>query len=641
MTYIIHFDIVAILLFCIAHVVFFKQKYRQGNASKTFSMLLHIALVASFLDILSSLSINYVEHVGRFAVCFITSLYYLANIALPLATAKYVWYQGGHSRPGRCLLAAFYLPWMISNLIVFSNPWTSIVFGLDAGLDYFHGPALAVLYGISILYLALSAIFLSSRKTMLSTGYRIVLYISLFLPLPAIALQHLFSGVMLVNFSSAVSLLLILFTIQNNRELVDAVSGLYNQEAFIRFVNGNFRMGGPFQILLLHIQNVQLLHHVRDVQYVMRLLRSVGVYLNWKCPSPAMCFYLESGSFIILLKQTVSLEENRRLLSEIQERFNRSWTLDDTENWLQLHSSLLLCPDDAEDVAVVLNYVEELRLKKGMDGHAGEYLADELRLVDRVRENRVEKAIAHALAQEKIRLVYQPVYSIKDKRFLYADAMMILRTEGVGKIPQSELVRVAEQNAQMHELGMLALSTLCEHIKRLQLVERGIEQVQIRLTGMQCMQSDLPQQVMGTLEAWDIPPERICFEITESAALHSPEMMSLNMRILSAQGISFALDDYGSGYTDFNYIMQLPFSIIKLDKKIIKAGFESKRGRVVLESTVELLRRLKRRIVAEGVETEEQAAVLAWLGCDYLQGYYLARPAELEAFEQFLDETTR
>jgi EAL domain-containing protein (putative c-di-GMP-specific phosphodiesterase class I) len=138
------------------------------------------------------------------------------------------------------------------------------------------------------------------------------------------------------------------------------------------------------------------------------------------------------------------------------------------------------------------------------------------------------------------------------------------------------------------------------------------------------------------MEAHQINPRYLCFEITETAAVNAPDIMHTNMKALSLQKTSFALDDYGSGFTDLNYIMVLPFSLIKLDKGLIHAGFKTGEGRIALESTIALIKRLGRSIVAEGVETEEQASALTMLGCDYLQGFYFSKPLNESDFLKLL-----
>ena len=113
--------------------------------------------------------------------------------------------------------------------------------------------------------------------------------------------------------------------------------------------------------------------------------------------------------------------------------------------------------------------------------------------------------------------------------------------------------------------------------------------------------------------------------------------MNSNMQNLVEKGISFSLDDYGSGYSNINYIINLPFHLIKMDKNIVWSAFDNERAGTVLESSVSMIQRLDLKIVAEGVETEEQKDALTRMGCEYLQGYYFSKPLPEKDFLEYLN----
>jgi EAL domain-containing protein (putative c-di-GMP-specific phosphodiesterase class I) len=155
------------------------------------------------------------------------------------------------------------------------------------------------------------------------------------------------------------------------------------------------------------------------------------------------------------------------------------------------------------------------------------------------------------------------------------------------------------------------------------------------------MQSDLPRQVFEVCEEFGVDPARICFAITETTAVNFPETMGINMTALNGRGVSFALDDYGSGFTDLSYVMNLPFGEIKLAQEVVLKGFESAKGSIALESTIALIRSLGRKIVAEGVETAAQAEALSSFGCEYLQGFLFSPPVEGADFGKLLEADAR
>jgi len=139
------------------------------------------------------------------------------------------------------------------------------------------------------------------------------------------------------------------------------------------------------------------------------------------------------------------------------------------------------------------------------------------------------------------------------------------------------------------------------------------------------------------MDKYKVKPETINLEITETAAVNSANILQVNMNKLTECGIKFSLDDYGSGYSTLDYINQLPFSLIKLDKVIIWDAFNNYRAGITLKHTVGMLKELELMIVAEGVETEEQQMHLKAIGCDYLQGWYYSKAIPEMEFIQFLE----
>lgn len=129
-------------------------------------------------------------------------------------------------------------------------------------------------------------------------------------------------------------------------------------------------------------------------------------------------------------------------------------------------------------------------------------------------------------------------------------------------------------------------------------------------------------------------------EITETATIQSSEQLKTFMDNMNQDGIAFSLDDYGSGLASVNYLIHYPFVIVKLDKEMVWAAIKQENAAIILRHTIEMMKALNLYIVAEGVETEEQAERLEDMGCDLFQGYLYAKPMPQEAFVEFLSKQT-
>ena len=154
----------------------------------------------------------------------------------------------------------------------------------------------------------------------------------------------------------------------------------------------------------------------------------------------------------------------------------------------------------------------------------------------------------------------------------------------------------------------------------------GIKKVHINISVLQCMQPDMVEQMMPVIEQYHIPPEMLDFEITERAAITAPELMQYHMKKFMKKGISFSLDDYGTGNSNLSYMINFPFQKIKFDKEMVWSYFKNDTAKIVLEHEFEMIRKIGLRIVVEGIETKEQSEAMQKLGIKYIQGYYYGKP---------------
>lgn len=175
-------------------------------------------------------------------------------------------------------------------------------------------------------------------------------------------------------------------------------------------------------------------------------------------------------------------------------------------------------------------------------------------------------------------------------------------------------------------------------IQRMHIEEYGIEFVEVNLSVVQCMQEDLSRTLENVMGEYQIPPYRINFEITESAAADSKEVLNSNMKALIDYGVGFSLDDYGSGYSNLANVVELPLKIIKIDKSLTKAYFESEKVKIATESAIDMIHKLGMKIVVEGVENEKVYTVFKNLGVEYIQGFYFSKPLPKDKVLNFIQE---
>lgn len=151
------------------------------------------------------------------------------------------------------------------------------------------------------------------------------------------------------------------------------------------------------------------------------------------------------------------------------------------------------------------------------------------------------------------------------------------------------------------------------------------------------MQDNLADKILSVFEEYKVSPKMFNFEITETAGSVNDDALRKNMKRLIDCGSSFSMDDYGTGFSTATYLISLPLRIIKIDKSILWSAMENEEAFIILRNTVQMLKQLNKKIVVEGVETEEMRDTLIEMGCDFLQGYHYSKPLPKEAFTEYIE----
>lgn len=179
------------------------------------------------------------------------------------------------------------------------------------------------------------------------------------------------------------------------------------------------------------------------------------------------------------------------------------------------------------------------------------------------------------------------------------------------------------------------LDEVCRFIASDNFREIGLDYIEINLSVAQCMHGDLADKVLDTMKKYNVSPDQINLEITETAVSYGQNIMKNNLDKLSNAGISFSLDDYGTGYSNMRRVIQLPLKIVKLDKSFVDEQNNPKMW-IMIQNTVKMLKDMNMEIVVEGIEDEEMVDQFSALECDFIQGYYFSRPVPEDEFVEFI-----
>jgi diguanylate cyclase (GGDEF)-like protein/PAS domain S-box-containing protein len=238
----------------------------------------------------------------------------------------------------------------------------------------------------------------------------------------------------------------------------------------------------------------------------------------------------------------------------------------------------------------------------------------------------IEHSLRQALARDEFCLYFQPIIDVASGRVVEVEALIRWMHPQQGMIPPIKFIGIAEETGLIQPIGEWVFWTACRMLSEFN--EAGLAGVKmgINISAMQMRNGNLPILARGAIQALSLNPEDLVFEITESVAMQRPEETVAILDLLHNMGIGLAIDDFGTGYSSLSYLKMFPIDHIKLDRSFVEEIGQGGGSSVICDATIGLAHNLGLKLVAEGVETEEQFAYLRERACDLVQGYLFSRP---------------
>ena len=257
-------------------------------------------------------------------------------------------------------------------------------------------------------------------------------------------------------------------------------------------------------------------------------------------------------------------------------------------------------------------------------------------VVDRLE---IESDLRHAIGRRQLRLHYQPTVRTDDQVITGVEALVRWQHPVRGLVPPLDFIGIAEETGYIREIGSWVLDEACRQLSLWRRSPGLLDpsfQMAVNVSTHQMSSRTLVDEVRDTLARHGVPATALCLEITESALLDDTQEVRENIEGLRAMGVHLALDDFGTGYSALSYLHRLPVEILKIDRSFIQHIADGTKERAIVTGMVELAHAIGMRVVAEGVETAGQLSELRRIGCDVVQGWYIARAAVANEVEDLL-----
>lgn len=392
----------------------------------------------------------------------------------------------------------------------------------------------------------------------------------------------------------------------------------------------------PFSLIVIDIKEFNKYNELFSVEVGDILLREIchrisAIFQNR--------FYRIGGDIFL----GILIEENmeNRLLTDMQEILSQKFVINNTELLLQFNIGICRYPEHGISAADLLEKGQvALRFAKNDPGHSIKAYNETLTKAV-LQDEKILRLLQKRIAEDSVEVWYQPIYYVKEQAFLKAEALLRLQDNNGNYIPPDLVIPLAEKNQMTEELGACVLRTACAAVGEIQRSlgdSSGFMQMQVNLSVQQLMVKNYARKILAIIDEMGVSPEQIALEITESMLIQSFDNTVEILNELKWAGIHIILDDFGSGYSNMSYLANLPIDTLKLDMSLTRQVTASSKQFEFIKAVVQMAKSGGMRVVAEGVETQEELDCICQTGVDAIQGYYYSKPMSKTKFIQFLHE---
>ncbi|MEG1757176.1 MAG: EAL domain-containing protein [Oscillospiraceae bacterium] len=638
MQYIVDYNVCAFFFLIIISMHYFTRKQFPRKQNMFFSIFIIIGGADLILDIVTAYTISFSDTVPAGINIACNMLFYaLQMILMPMLYLFVLCLTHNFLAKNKRKIALSLLPVLVCAVILAVTPFTGAFFYIDTFGKPTHGSFFPVFYMASLFYfIATICILVSQRKKLHRSEFITILSFMLF-SVAAVLLQLLFPHYLLTGMALVLSISMMYLTLQNPDAMLDPVTNTFNRAGFRLCIEDSIADARSFRIIAVQLREMRSINSLFGLSNTDKAKLEVGRFLQKNAGSENV-FRISESTFAV----TVFSGRNCAALSHtIARRFERPFAVEALE--IRFNASVFFseeldfCKDDT-DVITLLEYC--ISKAKPDSGNCQLVITHE-NFDCLHREVIIETDIKAAIANGIVEVFYQPLFCISTGKFIAAEALARYRHKAFGSISPSEFIPIAERNGSVVRLGELVLSQTCELLKANSELLSDFKSIEINLSPIECLKSNLAENIIRTVASYGVSPDKLNFEITETAATVSREIISRNMEALVSEGFRFSLDDFGTGYANIDSVIALPFSMIKLDRSMLLQSVENEKSAIVFRNTLNMAHELGLSTVVEGVETKQQLCSLEGSSVDYIQGYYCAGPMPANEFLEFIRANKR
>jgi len=417
----------------------------------------------------------------------------------------------------------------------------------------------------------------------------------------------------------------------------DALTGLANRSMFIERVAQHLRnavSGGPkVAVALIDLERFKNVNHSLGRPAGDALLKEVAMWLTQNVGDTNLLARIDADHFAVVLPKVNHPGELARLVEKTTEALLlHPFRLNHAVLRIAAKTGVALFPDDGADADTLLKNAEAA-LKKAKTGGDRYLFYDQKMTETMVGRLDLENHLREALDKEEFVLFYQPKVNFISGEITGAEALVRWNDPRTGLVSPARFIPVMEETGLISELGHWVMRQAIEDYLRWCHTGLSAVRVAVNVSQLQLRNRGFIAEISGAIGIDAQAPAGLELEITESVVMENVKHSIAILQSIRAMGVGVAIDDFGTGFSSLSHLSKLPVDTLKIDRSFVVDMTAAPEGLALVSTIINLAHSMKLKVVAEGVETEEQSRLLRLLGCDEMQGYFFSKPLPREIFE--------
>lgn len=342
---------------------------------------------------------------------------------------------------------------------------------------------------------------------------------------------------------------------------------------------------------------------------------------------------LGGDEFTIILKKRFEQATIIEVIERVFESFKEPFVLDNHDMFVSVSIGVSVFPQDGINSEALIKNAD-IAMYKAKEEQGNTYAFYSPTMNHKFNQKmKLESALRRAIETEKLTIHYQPQFDIETKQLIGAEALIRWYHPEMGLISPIDFIPVAEETGLIVPLGQWVLKKACQQNKAWQATGYAPIKIAVNVSAFEFNNKKFVSHVKKALEETELDPQYLDLEITESISMYDYNFIISTLSEIKLLGVTLSIDDFGTGHSSLSYIKKFPIDYLKVDRSFIKDIARDVNNQAIVNSIISMSHGLNLKVVAEGIETEEEFELLSQYQCDIAQGYLLGKPTTVEEFE--------